>query len=552
MVRMRFGIFWKGLLLIAVPVLFELTALALLFGAQRETMEAERWAMHSKDVIQQAETVRRVTIRVRDRVYYPESVPAQFSGEDLQSEARKLVALVQADAPQHERAKRLADLADQVVRWASGVTRGDDEGEHLVQQVRTLAEDFIQHERVVDAQRLARLAETRRKQQTSLLVTGVVSVVVATVAVWIFGQNVGRRLDVLSENARRLADGRQLLPRVAGRDEIAELDGVLHATADQLAAAQRKEDAHQQQLEAQAEELARTNEGLRQQTQENEMFVYSVSHDLRSPLVNLQGFSKELDASMGDLRRLVKDPAMPPALARQLQAVIDSDVTESLKYIRTAVTRSSSIIDALLRLSRAGRVEYRPQPLDMTVIVHRVADALWATAREKGATVIVNELPQAMGDPTAIEQVFGNLLGNALNYMDPARVGRVEVLALDDSPPGSVTFAVRDNGRGIPSIALPKVFLAFQRFHGNVAKGEGIGLALVRRVIERHEGRVRVESVEGEGTTFFVTLPAVQPPPPPPRPSSPQPSANSNTGANGEAAPAETPKKIETAEARQT
>jgi signal transduction histidine kinase len=515
---MRFGIFWKGLLLIAVPVVFELTALGLLFAAQQDAEEAEKWARHSKEVMQQAETVRRLMIRARDRVYFPASVPSHMIADNLQGEARKLVELVKDDPEQHGRAQELADIADRMVDWAGRKEgRTDIEGEQLVQAVRDQAEAFLQRERTIDRQRLERVAQVRRQQNAVLLTSGVVSLLVTGLAVWLFGQNVGRRLDVLTENARRLADGRELLPPVRGGDEIAELDGVLHATAGQLAAAQRKEDEHQHQLEAQAEELARTNEGLRQQTAENEMFVYSVSHDLRSPLVNLQGFSKELDASMGDLRGLVKDPAMPPALAKKFQGVIDTDVTEALKYIRTAVSRSSAIIDALLRLSRAGRVEYRPQPLEMTTIVRRVADALWSTAREKGATVIVNELPQAMGDPTAIEQVFGNLVGNALHYLDPARPGRVEVMAVEDPhapplPPGTVTFAVRDNGRGIPAIALSKVFVAFQRFHMDVPKGEGIGLALVRRVVERHEGRVRVESKEGEGTTFFVTLPGVNKP----------------------------------------
>jgi signal transduction histidine kinase len=510
---MRFGIFWKGLLLIAVPIVFELTALGLLYAAQRDAEEAERWALHSKEVMQQAETVRRVMIRARDRVYFPASVPSHVIADNLQGEARKLVELVKDDPDQAARAKGLAELADHMVEWAARTEgRGDAEGEALVQAVRDQADAFMQREREIDRQRMDRVAQVRRQQNGVLITSGAVSLLVATLAVWMFGQNIGRRLDVLTENARRLADGRGLLPPVKGEDEIAALDEVLHATANQLAAAQRKEDEHQLQLEAQAEELARTNEGLRQQTAENEMFVYSVSHDLRSPLVNLQGFSKELDASMMDLRSLVRDPAMPAGLGKKFQAVIDTDVTESLKYIRSAVTRSSSIIDALLRLSRAGRVEYRPQALDMTSIVRRVADALWATAREKGATVIVNELPGAMGDPTAIEQVFGNLVGNALNYLDPARPGRVEVMAVEDphAPPGTVTLAVKDNGRGIPAIALSKVFVAFQRFHMDVAKGEGIGLALVRRVVERHDGRVRVESKEGEGTAFYVTLPAVQ------------------------------------------
>jgi signal transduction histidine kinase len=525
MVRMRFSIFWKGLLLIAVPVVLELTALAMLFGAQRDAIDAENWALHSRQVMQQAEKVRRLIILTRDRAYFPASVPSRDRKEDLVTESGKLVELVKEDPAQEARAKKLDETAQEMMEWTSQAKgRMDDQGEALVQGAREIAEDFLAQEKAVDEARLENLADIRHKQQRVLIIAAIMSVGVAALAVWMFGQNVARRLEVLSENTRRMADGETLLPRVKGRDEIAELDEVLHAAAWKMAESQAREDQHQRELEEKSAELARTNEGLRQQTQENEMFVYSVSHDLRSPLVNLQGFSKELDAAMADLRQVMKDPAMPPGLAKKMNVIVENDVTEALKYIRSAVSRSSAIIDALLRLSRAGRVEYRMQPLDMTSIVRRVADALWSTARERGATVIVNELPPAMGDPTAIEQVFGNLVGNALNYLDPSRPGRVEIVAVEEhgnngtpppagdnghSEPGIVTFAVKDNGRGIPAISLSKVFVAFQRFHVDVPKGEGIGLALVRRVIERHEGHVRVESVEGEGTTFYVSLPRV-------------------------------------------
>jgi signal transduction histidine kinase len=130
----------------------------------------------------------------------------------------------------------------------------------------------------------------------------------------------------------------------------------------------------------------------------------------------------------------------------------------------------------------------------------------------------VGELPPAWGDPTAIEQVFGNLLGNAVSYLDPGRPGRIEIGALDAPAvradactPRMRIYYVKDNGLGIPEACMPKMFSAFQRLHGDRAKGDGIGLALVRRIIERHGGRAWVESVEGAGSTFFVMLPE-QPP----------------------------------------
>jgi len=150
-------------------------------------------------------------------------------------------------------------------------------------------------------------------------------------------------------------------------------------------------------------------------------------------------------------------------------------------------------------------------------VVARVIDALQGAIRQHAAVVTVRELPPAWGDPGAIEQIFSNLIGNALNYLDPARNGRIEIGALEPEPepvdetePRALrtrTYYVRDNGLGIPAAYMSKVFRAFQRLHGDVANGDGIGLAVVRRTVERHGGRVWVESAEGAGSTFFVVLP---------------------------------------------
>jgi signal transduction histidine kinase len=239
------------------------------------------------------------------------------------------------------------------------------------------------------------------------------------------------------------------------------------------------------------------------------MFIYSVSHDLRAPLVNLQGFSKELIRACDELRAAVRESSLAAATRQRIERVIDEDIGEALHYLQTAVLRASHIIDALLQLSRVGRVEYRRQRVEVHDIVQRVIDAMQGSIRARRAQVRVDELPAVWGDPTALEQVFANLVGNAVNYLDPARDGRIEI-GTTIAPPGVKSlriFYVRDNGQGIPEVALPRLFNAFQRLHGNSTAGEGIGLALVRRVVERHGGRVWAESKEGVGTTFYLSLP---------------------------------------------
>jgi PAS domain S-box-containing protein len=268
----------------------------------------------------------------------------------------------------------------------------------------------------------------------------------------------------------------------------------------------------EERVRARTAELAERNLQLTQKTEENEMFVYSVSHDLRSPLVNLEGFSEELRMAVRDLQALLADERVPADLRARADALCESGVRESVGFVRAAVGRLGRIIDALLRLSRAGRVVYQSQPLDVAAIARRVVDAMRRTAGERKAEVVVGALPPAWGDPTAVEQVLANLVGNALNYLDPARPGKVEVGAVAGDPAAARTYFVRDNGIGIPPAYHGKLFQALQRLHPDKAPGEGIGLAIVRRVLERLGGTIRVESAgAGAGTTFYFTLPA--PPP---------------------------------------
>lgn len=271
----------------------------------------------------------------------------------------------------------------------------------------------------------------------------------------------------------------------------------------------------EQRVAERTAELAESNRQLKQQNEENETFVYSVSHDLRSPLVNLQGFSKELEASCRDIRELFVADEVPPALRQHALSILDDGMKEPIRFIRTAVTRLSTIIDALLRLSRAGRVEYHPVSVDLDTVVARVIDSMRATMVAREARITVHDLHPVLADRTSVEQIFANLVGNALNYLDPKRPGDIHIgidrTATTDSQndsAGMVTFFVRDNGYGIPAAHRAKIFRAFQRLRPELVQGEGMGLAIVRRMVERHGGRIWLQSNENVGTTFFFTLPA--------------------------------------------
>jgi len=526
------SIFKKGLLLIAVPLVFQGIFLGVLLQNERDSRAAEIWALHTRDVIGQGEATLRVLVeesnRMRGFVLTGNPLFATAGNRAVAAEVAKLRVLVRDNPPQQRKVDELGAAATRLEGWFADVDRlvlagrtGEAvariralEGERRLKDAQLHLTTFLAEEQRLDRQRLNRLALTRSRQRRLLLGAAIAAVATALGMAWLFSQSISSRLDIVTANARRLAENAPLAPPLRGRDEIAELDATFHQTAVRLAEAAAAERLYQAEIERRAAELAHANEELRGKTREIETFVYSVSHDLRSPLVNLQGFSRELERSCRELQKALGAAELPPQLRRQLD-LLDGDMAESIRFIQTAVSRSANIIDALLRLSRAGRVEYQWQQVDVNAVVHRVADAMRGTTAEKGARVTVAVLPPAWGDPTAIEQIFGNLLGNALNYLDPARPGEIEIGARPEPPPeadtGATTYWVKDNGLGIPEAYLSKLFVAFQRLHGDVAPGEGIGLALVRRVVERHAGRIWAESQEGLGTTFFLTLPGSEP-----------------------------------------
>jgi PAS domain S-box-containing protein len=277
-------------------------------------------------------------------------------------------------------------------------------------------------------------------------------------------------------------------------------------------AMRRLSEGLEESVRARTSELAEAYRELIHRNSENEMFVYSVSHDLRSPLVNLQGFSRELEKGSQGLAGLLEAEAVPAEIRDRARSILSGKMNQSLGFIRNAVLRLSGIIDALLRLSRAGRVEYRWQTIDMDRLAAHVVGATQSTITERGASVRVGRLPTTWGDRNAVEQLLANLVANALTYLDPTRPGQIEIGCLPQGAreisDGFHGYYVRDNGLGIAEAHQQKIFQAFQRAHPGVGSGEGLGLAIVARVAERHRGRVWVESCPGQGSTFFFALPA--------------------------------------------
>jgi len=243
---------------------------------------------------------------------------------------------------------------------------------------------------------------------------------------------------------------------------------------------------------------------LAEKTKELEQIVYVSSHDLRSPLVNIQGFTKELDYAFKQVYEILSSKAVPPAIRRKLAPILDEDIPYAFQYVLASSSKMDSLLKGLLRLSRLGRAALNIKQLDMNKLMADVIDSFEFQIKETGATVEVDDLPPCMGDETQINQVFSNLLDNALKFLDPNRPGAIRISGKEEK--GQVVYCVEDNGIGIEDKDKESIFEIFRRLDPSASPGEGLGLAIVRKILDRHSGRIWVESELGKGSKFFVSL----------------------------------------------
>jgi len=219
--------------------------------------------------------------------------------------------------------------------------------------------------------------------------------------------------------------------------------------------------------------------------QELEMFSYSVSHDMRAPLRHLEGFSQ--------------------ALAEEYAAKLNTTGKEYLERIKKSSRRMLEMIDAILELSRFARGKVLRESVDLSALAREVAEGLAKSQPDRAVSFSIADGLTVRADAQLLRVVLENLIGNAWRFSAPNAEARIEFYSTEWD--GRLAFAVRDNGVGFDMAFADKLFAPFQKLHKNGEyNGRGVGLAIARRIITRHGGKIRAEAVPGKGATFTFTV----------------------------------------------
>ena len=260
----------------------------------------------------------------------------------------------------------------------------------------------------------------------------------------------------------------------------------------------------EEQVRERTADLGRANEEIQR-------FAYVVTHDLRAPLVNIMGFTSELEGSLGAIQNFIRSSNENTSSAadqnQQARIAAFEELPEAIGFIRSSTRKMDSLINAILKLSREGRRMLKPEPIRLDALLKSTAENVQHQVAEAGGAVEIEaKVPPVISDRLALEQIFSNLLDNAVKYRAPQRPLKIQIHA-SEVRGQRILIEVKDNGRGIAKPDHERVFDLFRRSGAQDRPGEGIGLAHVRTMIRNLGGDITLTSELEQGTTMKLNLP---------------------------------------------
>lgn len=390
----------------------------------------------------------------------------------------RIAGMVQDNPDQARRLEQIRGLMDQELRDARASIdlalsgRVDEAREQFatqsaltpIRKIRAAAAEMRAEENRLLAQRIAQEREVLKLVDAVLWVTGILLLILGPAIFWLvrrYTTDLGR-----------------------ARDRLHVLNTDLEG-----------------QVRTRTADLTRANAEIQR-------FAYIVSHDLRSPLVNVMGFTSELERANAAVGKLIeRAETEAPQIIDDDARHAREDLPEAIGFIRSSTMKMDRLINAILKLSRQGQRTLNPEELPMSRMLTELSRSLEHMLDEKGAALKIDPaLPNLVSDRLAIEQIFSNLLENAVKYLEPSRAGIISVRGWNQGE--RTVYEITDNGRGIDANDKERVFDLFRRAGRQDQPGEGIGLAHVRALVYRLGGLIDLESTPGEGTTFRLNLPA--------------------------------------------
>lgn len=251
-------------------------------------------------------------------------------------------------------------------------------------------------------------------------------------------------------------------------------------------------------------ELQLLNSELEAKKEELQQLLYITAHDLRSPLVNIQGFNKELEASIDELINLLEKEKISKSNIEKYKLILEEEIPEAMHFISSSAAKMDALLTGLLVLSRLGREKTKRSQLVMDKLMTDVIDNFKFEINKQKVELIVGDLPNCNGDELQINQLFSNLIGNSLKFFDPKRPGKIQISGEIEN--GFAKYIIEDNGIGIHPNHQDKVFELFHKLDQK-KPGIGLGMNIVKQIVQSHNGKIELESNLDIGTKFIIFIP---------------------------------------------
>lgn len=277
---------------------------------------------------------------------------------------------------------------------------------------------------------------------------------------------------------------------------------------EQVTQAKQSTEKLEVEVEKSNVEIHKANDQLSRKNEELEQILYAASHDLRTPLIGIQGFSQELQYLTEMLVDELKENGVDFEKSEKLKDIIKQEIPNSVEFILKGSNKMDTMIQGLLRISRVGLEDFKFNNVDMDELLRHIVDGLSFQAQSANAQITVDNLQSCEADKDKIEQVFTNLIANAIKYRNPENPCEINISCNESGD--DIIFEVRDNGLGISEENLKNIYKTFYRVNNEDVNGEGLGLTIANRIVERHGGKLEVSSKLGEGSSFKVILPQKQ------------------------------------------